>query len=768
MPVLSRPFSPVQPEQLQGTSTYAEALQAAIGETWATGPTQGLITAGDIEEAEYGAQQQASDVFMATRGGMPRTIQPPKLSPRIPLADAEQKIKDAGLEGHIPLNKYPNGIRSETLNLLIQLNQEKVKRQTISSQYDGWSPDIAGMVVGSLIDPTNVALSFVPVVGEARYAKLLAQAGESALARSGVRAGVGAIEGTAGAVLAEPLIYGGQQEWRNDYDAYDSLLNIAGGATFGSLLHAGAGLARDSFGNPIVEALPQSRKVFADPDVVTAEQFQRRARDMGVSESVAQALTPKAVRDSVTGYFDGRADAIKLDTLQRAQAHVKATGEPAYYVSGDIANLGGLNAHVGNVAEAANVHYRALAEILDGEVRKTGGDVVPLRTGGDEISLVVVNADAQAMEMALNAVDSRISEYVRANGLADIANPKGGARGIGLHSGVAVISPDMPAASIFARADAGVDASKKGLKYVNRKPTGTPGADAPEGQARRAGEGITAPDERLRPAGYATGARGALAAADIIDQRLAELDARARGQLSESEFKALQKEDADLVAALRENEKALSMVTADPTARLSDADLDFITQRRGDIRQSLEASRAAKGYEQELERLQARLAKIDRDADLIALSERLAPSVPDPYAPIREFVASLDQATQAAALRMAVAQAIDGRPVDVTPTMLTDPQFHSNEAAYRDAITGAQRNATQTDGANETASRVADEVPAQTKSMLEDAKERLADEMQELRDQGGDPASLDADAEDLKLTQTAVKAASLCMMRSNG
>lgn len=638
MPVLSRPFSPVQPEQLQGTSTYAEALQAAIGETWATGPTQGLITAADIEEAEYGAQQQASDVFMATRGGMPRTLQQPKLSPRIPLADAQQQIKDAGLEGHIPLTKYPNGIRSETLKLLIQLNQDKLKRQTISSQYDGWSPDVAGMVIGSLIDPANVALSFVPVVNEARYAKLLSQAGERVLARAGVRAGVGAIEGTAGAALAEPLIYMGQQEWRNDYDAYDSALNIAGGAMFGSLLHAGAGLARDSFGNPIVEALPQGRKVFADPDVVAAEQFRQRARGMGVSESVTQALTPKAVRDSVTGYFDGRADAVKLDTLQRAQAHVKATGEPAYYVSGDIANLGGLNAHVGNVAEAANVHYRALAEILDGEVRKTGGDVVPLRTGGDEISLVVVNADAQAMEMALNAVDSRITEYLRANGLMDIANPKGGAKGLGLHTGVAVISPDMPAASIFARADAGVDASKKGLKYVNRKPTGAPGTDAPEGQARRAGEGTAAPDERVRLGG-------------------------------------------------------------------------------------------------------------------------------DPFHGVRPFIDGLDQGTQAAALRMAVAQAVDGRPIDVTPTMLTDPQFSTNEAAYRDAITGAQRNATQTDGANEAASRAADEIPSQTKSMLEDAKQQLADRQQDLAARG---VELESDAEDLKLTQTAVKAATLCLMRSNG
>lgn len=512
MPVLSRPSARIPAEQLPGTSTYGEALSASIGETLQTGPTGALITSADIEEAEFGKQQQAGDVFMATRAGIPMVPQAPKLSPRLAPDVAKQRVKDAGLEGEIPLDKYPNGIRTQTLDLLIQLNKDKLRRQTLTQEYDGWSPQIAGMVIGSVIDPSNVALSFVPVVGEARYAQLLSRAGGT-LGRLGVRTGVGALEGGVGAAIAEPLIYAGQQQWRNDYDAYDSMLNIAGGAAFGALLHGGAGMVKDAFGRPIqtpAQVVPPTRHVFQDPDLVTAEAFQAKARGMGVSEQAAKALAPKAARDNVTGFFDGQQQGVKADTVKRAMQHVQKTGEPAFYVSSDIANLGGLNAHVGNVAEAANVHYRAMAQILETELRATGGDLVPMRTGGDELGAVLVNADAQSLELALSRVDSRIQEYAQANGLAEIPHPKGGDAGVGMHSGAAAIVPGLELNDIFARADFGVDASKRGAHVRrNATPANRAGQGAGEGAGRlpaaeaggvrRKGAGVEDPFAGVRP-----------------------------------------------------------------------------------------------------------------------------------------------------------------------------------------------------------------------------------------------------------------------------
>lgn len=643
MPVLSRPSGVLDPQQQQGTATWMEAAEAASDEALATGPTASAYNALRLWGSENFGFDNPILPLQAGAFGVP--VGPAK-SQKLAPADALQMVKDAGLsESDVPLQKYPDGIRRDTLNTLIDLNREKLARQSTSSQYDGWSPALAGMLVGSMIDPTNIALSYVPVVGQARYAKLLAGAG-GVVGRAGVRVGVGAAEGAVGAALAEPLIYAGQQQWRNDYSAYDSFLNIAGGAVFGSLLHAGAGLARDAFGNP-VETLPTptqlreravTRQAFTDPDVLASDAFRSKARAMGVSEATAQALAPRAVRDDVTGYFDGRADKVKSTTVNRALRHVEATGEPAYYVSADISNLGGLNAHVGNVAESANLHFRALTDILERELRATGGDVVPMRTGGDEMGLVMVNADAAKVSEALARVDTLTAEYARTNGLADIPHPKrSNEQGVGLHTGISTIEKGSNVSEILTRADLGVDASKRGIRNVGRDEASTAGSG--QGSGGRAGR---------------------------MDQ----------------------------------------------------------AQNRGD------------GY-----------------------ADGAAPGV-------REFVAGLDQRTQAAALRTAVAQATSGRPIDVTATMLSDPKLASDPASFDEAVSRATRNADQTDGANAMASRRADEVVSQSVSEpMTFAKEQLAAEQQRLKDLGGEPEPVE---DDLKLTTDAVKAATMCMMRTGG
>lgn len=231
MPVLARPPSELQPQQLEGVSSWSDAFKASFQETVATGPFMAMVELGNSVD-------DTLDITWDGKGGYKRV-------PRVAKADALQQVKDAGLEGQVPLTDA--GIHQDTLTRYIDMNTDKVRRQTLASQYDGWTPQIAGMVAGSIVDPANIALSVIPVVGEARYAQLLKNAG-GAFGRFGVRASVGALEGTVGAALAEPFIYAGQQQWRNDYDFYDSALNIVGGAVFGSLLHGGAGLVADRFG----------------------------------------------------------------------------------------------------------------------------------------------------------------------------------------------------------------------------------------------------------------------------------------------------------------------------------------------------------------------------------------------------------------------------------------------------------------------------------------------------------------------------------------
>jgi GGDEF domain-containing protein len=728
MPVLTRPAATLPAEQLQGTSTPAEAFKAALDETWATGPTGALVTAADIDEAEHGSSEYAGEVFMATRVGgvVPKA---PRLSPRLSVDAAKQRVAEAGLEGHIPLDRYPQGIREETLGLLIQLNKDKVRRQTLSAEYDGYTPGIAGMVIGSLIDPANVATSFIPVVGEARYAQLLARAGGLA-GRTGVRAGVGGLEGAVGAALVEPAIYAGQQQWRSDYDAYDSMLNIAGGAGFGAFLHGGAGMVKDAFGRPVgIDAsvnTPASRQPFADPDVYAADAFKAKARAQGVSEQAIAALTPQAPRDDVTGFFDGRQAGIKAGTVQRALDHVAATGEPAYYVSADIYNLGGLNAAMGNVAEAANVHYRAMAGILRDELAKTGADVVPLRTGGDELGAVVVNADAQAVADAMAAVDARVAEYAQREGLAAIPHPKrSGEQGVGLHSGAAPIAKGLTIDDILRHADEGIDASKRGIDRVRRNeaPTHGTGPDTGGGAGRLSGEAPGGVRGEITDVAVAT-----RAGAGSTEQRLIA-DLPRRAQSLREDLPRFERDAAESAeqARLRRNDK-----TAQRYAREQKAALDRL---RADI------ARAEAGT------LDPEALRIAREVDAQA----------DPFATVRPFVADLEPEVQAAALRSAVAQMAEGRPIDVTPTLLA-------EADYPAAVQRAMANAETVAAADPIAARQADErlqqgEPAEqlaaVRELLADTKERLGERAGELEWES-----------DLKTQRDAVKAATLCMMRN--
>jgi GGDEF domain-containing protein len=782
MPVLTRPAATLPAEQLQGTSTPAEAFQAALDETWATGPTGALITAADIEEAETGASQQAGEVFMATRvGGI--VPQAPKLSPRLSLDVAKQRVAEAGLEGQVPLDRYPNGIREQTLGLLIRLNQDKVRRQTLAAEYDGYVPGIAGMVVGSLIDPANVATAFVPLVGEARYAQLLARAGGLG-GRTGVRVGIGAGEGAVGAALVEPAIYAGQQQWRTDYDAYDSMLNIAGGAGFGALLHGGAGMVKDAFGRPVQAPadIAPTRQPFADPDVYAADAFKAKARAQGVSESAIAALTPQAARDDVTGFFDGRQAGIKAGTVQRAIDHAQATGEPAYYVSADIYNLGGLNAAMGNVAEAANVHYRAMAEILRTELARTGADVVPLRTGGDELGAVVVNADAQAVADAMAAVDARVAEYAQREGLAEIPHPKrSNEQGVGLHSGVAPILPGLSIDDILRHADEGIDASKRGIDRVRRNeaPTHGAGPDTGGGAGRLPGE---APGGvRGEGADAAAAARAAvLALRDEIGW------AEVGGRLIRADN--MGDEEAATAAFIRTTGDAVGRTKwvpkpgldgqpstfwrdrPDPSLKEGEAREALAKWERGDKLTTKEqrfidhAKRQAEHYENlraeanaeywlELDALHREEMQRWRDeADAAAVADWAGA-----FDHVRPFIADLDPAVQAVALRSAVTQYAEGRPVDVTPSLLA-------EADYDEAVRRALANADTVAAADPIAARQADERLAKSEpaEQLAAVRELLADTKERLGERG---EGLEWES-DLKTQRDAVKAATLCMMRN--
>jgi hypothetical protein len=284
----------------------------------------------------------------------------------------------------------------------------------------------------------------------------------------------------------------------------------------------------DSVASAVGDAAPETgRRPFLTPDDVAREKFTARATEAGLSPEQIAQMTPDTLADDVTGFFDGRLKGVKSGTILRAQEHVKATGEPAFYVNGDIVNLGGLNKATGENMEVANAHYRAMTDILRAELESTGGDIVPLRTGGDEVGAVVVNAPESAIRAAMTAANAKVRAYAQANGFGDIPHTKADRtdRGVGLHLGLAPIQPGASLSDIIEASSAEIAASKGGTPDVNGSQTERLGPVAPVGPAGSVGgsvateaQGIVGQDAaRLGPAPSTQGdAQGVRAAPQVI------------------------------------------------------------------------------------------------------------------------------------------------------------------------------------------------------------------------------------------------------------
>lgn len=624
-----------------------DAVKASASEAFNTSPTvaMGQSLALDVQRGDI-TQSSAS---VARFGRLPDYER--KSAVRLTQAQAQAKIDAAGLTGRLTVPE--EGENEGALDALMQYKSDEVRNQFVLGNYRGGiaggATQLATGLAVSLVDPINIGSAFLPIVGEARYAQMLGRAGQSMTARAATRFGVGAIEGTVGAAMVEPLIYQSKQAIQADYGTMDSMMNIGFGGLFGAVLQPAAGGVADvlarragtgawaenikpdltaddpvapegftmgggtryiegddyvrgqwaiadastlrSTGNPfdaadagqlgaspwsdsgapvvgpdgavrngnrrmatilrdyegdgngdyrsnlieqaeqygldsdavqamekpvlvrvegtrdvgawgeyrkIAENSPQARATrvpFASPDTVAARAFTERARGLGVPDATAEALAPVAPRDDVTGFYDGRQDGMKAATVQRALDHIAETGQEGVYVSADIGNLGGLNNAVGNKMEAANAHFQGMTGILERELRALGADLVPMRTGGDEMGVVVVGANVEQVDAALTKASAAVAEYARANGLADIPHPKrSDGSGVGLHFGLEELRPGDSLSSIFDAADDGVDLSKNGNPYgrqaqVEAFRASRPGASSGQPGSAAAGTG---------------------------------------------------------------------------------------------------------------------------------------------------------------------------------------------------------------------------------------------------------------------------------------
>lgn len=171
--------------------------------------------------------------------------------------DEQQEIfKDNDLTQHLTPQI---GETEDSLNIIMEAKREEITRKFIAANSDvGIVGQITIGLVASVFDPINLGSAFIPVVGAARYAKLLGNQA-SKFGRASVRAKVGAAEGAVGALAVEPAVYVALQNVKADYDIYNSFANLAFGAGMGGGLRAGGGFIGDILSNP--KAKPLERQM---------------------------------------------------------------------------------------------------------------------------------------------------------------------------------------------------------------------------------------------------------------------------------------------------------------------------------------------------------------------------------------------------------------------------------------------------------------------------------------------------------------------------
>ena len=218
----------------QYKTSLFESLGAVAADNWNFNPVMSILNLRDVQTA--GSESRAAGIIPRNKDLL------------------NKEYKDLGL--YFERNEYQS-----VVDIMVDRKKKERERQSIMERgpEGSWNPLSGGFYVGaaklavgigtSFLDPINIGASFIPIYGQARFARSIAKAKsmnvKSAKAFRRTRLKRGVVEGAGGALLIEPLVYGVAQRIQADYDIYDSFLNVAFGSVIGGGLHVGAGKLKD-------------------------------------------------------------------------------------------------------------------------------------------------------------------------------------------------------------------------------------------------------------------------------------------------------------------------------------------------------------------------------------------------------------------------------------------------------------------------------------------------------------------------------------------
>jgi hypothetical protein len=170
--------------------------------------------------------------------------------PETPIAEAQAQVKAAKLDTVLRLPDKP-AIKTAALDILIDRARARQDRDArIAEGPSGFvsgALDVGTSFLVGAADPLNLTIGMIPVMGEARYAKLLQGVGGNAFGRAAARAGYGAAQGALFSTAMTPLDWLSQTQEGRDYGMSDVLHSLIYGAGQFAAMHAIGGAGADIY-----------------------------------------------------------------------------------------------------------------------------------------------------------------------------------------------------------------------------------------------------------------------------------------------------------------------------------------------------------------------------------------------------------------------------------------------------------------------------------------------------------------------------------------
>lgn len=454
--------------------------------------------------------------------------------------------------------------------------------------------------------------------------KIPASFGSTALQRVGSGAVANLVVGTATAAAQQGvLVAGGSDQLAKAYDPMNleaRAVDVLTGAVFGGIAHLQAG-DRDAV---LTVSNAKHMQVDTAPGI-PADEASSGAHQNALASAINSVLRGEQV--SVAGAIDAAEFLPVRRTGIPAERAANYDMGPARYEAYRRVLESGGDPNAKNGASTAT----GIDQFTAGTWRRIVAQAKPdWAQGLNDNQLLATRRDPVKSGQMARALDEQNTAALEAGGVDATAHNLYAAHHFGAERGLefARAADDTPMSRILSKAQ--MDANP----YLKGKTKGDAIANWDE-RARRAGIDVPETVRMVRPE-VITGMAAEnppmapttpAEAAKIVDQRLSTLDDLAqRDRLSPEEVAAYREEDAALVEVIRRQEQLQrdNVLPADPRERITAEDFDALTARRVEIREAIERSNNAKGYETVAQQLRSRLERIDADSDLVAFADRIS------------------------------------------------------------------------------------------------------------------------------------------------